>query len=371
MDISGLTNESAFNIKEWGAPDVYLIEFANRNGVSVSVSNYGAAIVSCSVPDSFGKSADIVCGYDHLTDYEEDRFYIGTVVGRYANRIKDARVMILGKELNLTATPRGFHHHGGAQGFNKKIFTPRIIESGSRKGVGLSYISADGEEGFPGNLTLTVTYMLDEDNNLSVEYEATTDKPTILNLTQHSYFNLAGHDSGPIENQLLQIMADKYLVVDDNFIPTGEIKNVEGTVFDFRRSLRLSERIEAPEFAAGRGYDNSWVLETVHSDRLKHVAEAKDEGSGRVLNVYTTEPSVHFYSGNFIDDGTRGKNGAVYNRRSGFCLETQHFPDSPHHEHFPSTLLLPGEKFFSTTIFNFSAWRGPAAPLSAERATKL
>ncbi|MBA4167891.1 MAG: galactose mutarotase [Chitinophagaceae bacterium] len=358
MHTSGNISSTSIHVKEWDTSGIYLFELFNANGMSLTVCNYGAAVVSCTTPDRDGKYDDVVCGYDSQQQYMEDKFYMGTVVGRYANRIRDAKVTIAGNEFQLTATPRGFHHHGGGQGFNKKLFTPEIFESHNKRGVKLSYMSADGEEGFPGNLALTVWYTLDDDNGWSVDYEATTDRPTILNVTQHSYFNLGGHNSGPVEDQYVMIPADKYLVVDENAIPTGEIKDVAGNAFDLRKSVRLGERIGAAEFSGGGGYDNSWVLETVSGDQLKHAAEAIDKVSGRVLNVYTTEPSVHFYTGNFIVEGTQGKKGAIYGRRSGFCLETQHFPDSPHHPAFPSTVLLPGRKFASQTIFRFSILTG-------------
>ena len=344
----------------WGLPGVFLFEFTNSKGMSVAVSNYGAAVVSCLVADRNGKFADVVLGYDRLEEYQNDRFYIGTVVGRYANRIGEAQVNIDGKECKLTATAGGFHHHGGKVGFNKKLFTHELMEAPGKRGVKLTYISEDGEEGFPGTLQLTVTYMLHDDNSLSVEYEAQTDKPTILNPTQHSYFNLAGHDSGSVEKQKIQLPASHYLVVDDVFIPTGELRSVEGTVFDLRKRVVIGDNIGAAALSPGMGYDNSWVVKNSSDNDLRLAAVAEDDASGRVLSVYTTEPSVHFYSANFIEDGTPGKAGALYNRRSGFCLETQHFPDSPHHSHFPSTVLRPEDRFYSKTVFNFAANPAPA-----------
>ena len=355
MDNTDADHHPASNVKEWEKPGIFLIEMSNDNGMSLTVCNYGAAVVSCKVPDQLGKLRDVVCGYEHPEGYMEDKFFMGTVVGRYANRIKGGRVFIEGEEVRLTTTPAGFHHHGGARGFNKKLFCYQLFETGNVKGVRLTYTSPDKEEGFPGNLDLAVSYFLDNENKWTVEYEAVTDQPTIVNLTQHTYFNLAGHNSGPVGNQVLDINADSYLVVDGDFIPTGEIRSVEGTAFDFRQGLRLNERIDLPEFVPGMGYDNSWVLEKVHSSTLKYAAGALDEGTGIVLKVYTTEPSVHFYSGNFIDNSTVGKNGVVYGKRSGFCLETQHFPDSPNHPAFPSTMLRPGEKFRSKTIFDFGS----------------
>jgi aldose 1-epimerase len=349
------------NIQEWGLPGVYLFQFTNSRKMSLTVCNYGAAIVSCITEDRLGKADDVVLGYDDPAQYKEDTIYLGTIVGRYANRIDGASVDIDGRRYHLSATAGGFHHHGGAQGFNKKIFKHEIFELESKRGVKLYYTSADGEEGYPGNLDLVVTYSLNDENCWTVEYDAETDQPTILNPTQHAYFNLNGHHSGSVLDHYLQIVADEYLVVNEQYIPTGEIKKVDGTAYDLRRPGRLGDNVEVPEFQPGKGYDNTWVLKSHQGGELKLAAMAESKVSGRRLRVYTTEPAVHFYTGNFIGEDTRGKNGAVYSRRSGFCLETQHFPDSPHHPHFPSTVLLPGEKFYSKTVFSFSTDGGDLA----------
>jgi aldose 1-epimerase len=299
---------------------------------------------------------DVVLGYDTLQAYINDPYYLGCVVGRYANRISNGTIHLDGKEYEIHTREGGYHLHGGKVGFNKKVWSSELIEKEEACGIRMSYLSVDEEEGFPGNLEVHVTYWLTEKNEVVVEYEATTDKTTLINLTQHSYFNLAGHDAGCVLNHDLQLRTGLFLPVNNLQVPTGDIATVKGTPFDFRKPKKIGRDIEAKDIQLelSAGYDHSWVLEITDTPTLKHAATVWEDSTGRVLNVYTTEPAVHFYSANFIDDGTEGKKGVIYNSRNSLCLETQHFPDAPNNAHFLSTVLNPGEEFYSRTVFKFS-----------------
>jgi len=334
------------------ALQLYTLE--NRHGTRMLVSAYGAAVQSLFVKDRYGKVEDIVLGYDELDAYINDQFYIGTVIGRYANRISGSSILLNGNEYPIAAK-NGYHLHGGNIGFNKKHFHVKLFHAPGKQGIVLSYTSADLEEGFPGVLTLEVTYTLDDDNAWTVEYAAATTKTTLVNFTQHSYFNLSGNLNSTVEKQELRINAPWFLPVNPLQVPTGEIRQVSNSVFDFTSFKTIGKDIEASDgqLQLSHGFDHSFVLEKNHSMQLKHAATAKDPASGRVMEVFTTEPAVHFYSGNFLD-AVKGKAGQVYQRRSGFCLETQHFPDAPNHPHFPSTVLQAGETFYSKTVFRFS-----------------
>ena len=352
-----MTTELNIQVTEWGKIGdeiINLYSITNANGVKVNISNFGAAIQSVFVPDKNGIYADVVLGYDTLQGYEHDDFYIGTVVGRYANRIAGGKVEIDGKSYHVTTKEGGFHHHGGKVGFNKKIWQDRLFADGNSLGVQLTYLSADGEEGFPGNLTTTVTYKLNDANQLTIDYKAVTDKPTILNLTQHTYFNLAGHNAGSILDHELMMPHQYYLPVNVMQVPKGDAEKVKGTPFDFTHFKTIAHDINAAnkQLELSYGYDHSWVVKQKRSNELVLAARATEPKSGRKLNVYTTEPAIHLYTGNFLD-GSSGKDNSPYGFREGFCLETQNYPDSPNHPDFPSSVLNPGEPFSSKTVFEF------------------
>ncbi len=343
----------------WGeieGQSVYLYTLTNSCGSKMHLTNYGATIQSLFVKDKDGNLDDVVLGYDSLEEYVKDQYYFGCVVGRYANRISTGTINVNSKEYRIHTTEGGYHLHGGKYGFNKKVWSAEILEKNTSCGIRLSYLSVDGEEGFPGNLKTEVTYWLTDQNQVVVEYAASTDETTLINLTQHSYFNLSGHHFGDILNHEMQIHAPWYLPVNSMQVPRGDIANVEKTPFNFQSPKKIGYEINHNniQLDLSAGYDHSWVLEKNHTSALKLAATVKDENSGRILQVFTTEPAVHFYSANFIDEGTKGKRGAIYNRRNSFCLETQHFPDAPNHHHFPSTVLQANETFNSKTVFKFS-----------------
>jgi aldose 1-epimerase len=332
-----------------GTP-VDLYTLVNANGLKAKIINYGAVLVSLEVPDRKGNLADITLGYDKLDDYLNHGGLFGAVVGRYANRIGGAKFVLNGVEYKLAANNRPNHIHGGRKGFDKVIWRLEdLTGDGSQAAVKLSYVSQDGEEGYPGNLACSVTYTLTKDNELKISYEAETDKTTVINLTNHSYFNLAGQGSGDVLNHVLTLNADKYTVFDDALIPTGEIRSVKGTPFDFTTPTRIGARIGE----VGAGYDQNYVLNG-GGRSLALCARVYEPTSGRVMEVYTTEPGVQLYTGNWLNGSVTGKGGKVYGEHGGFCLETQHFPDSPNKPNFPSVVLNPGQKFTSETVFKFS-----------------
>jgi aldose 1-epimerase len=344
-------------LKGWGTindKDIYLYHLHNANGIEVDITNFGATVTGIIAPDRNGNFADIALGYDNLQGYINDNHYIGAIVGRYANRIAGGLVELDGKFHQLTVKPGGYHHHGGAVGFNKKVWKPAFIMNNGYPGVKMEYLSPDGEEGFPGNLSVSATYTLNDQNQLVIDFLATTDKTTLLNLTQHTYFNLAGHANGSILNHELMLSLDSFLPVNKNQVPTGEIAPVNETPFDFKNPKAIGSDIDvdSEQLILSDGYDHSWVIKNENSGELKLAAQVTDAGSGRLLTVYTTEPAVHLYPGNALD-GVVGKEGGIYSRRSGFCLETQQYPDSPNQPHFPGTLLREGEIFKSKTIFEF------------------
>lgn len=353
-----MLNEESLQYKEHTgtAADIQLHTLKNSKGTKLILSNYGAAVVSLFVKDKNGRFDDVVLGYDDPASYTEDEYYMGTVVGRYANRIAGKQVLINGNVFNLTTKDEGYHQHGGKFGFNKKLFKATPFQQPSKSGLVLQYISRHLEEGFPGELTLEVIYTLDDDDALTVEYKAVSDKTTLINITQHSYFNLSGNPADTIDGHELKILSHYYLPVNYMQVPTGKLAEVAHSVFDFTQYKKIGADIfDANEqLQLSNGYDHSFVLEKKHTNHLKHAAAVREPLSGRKMEVYTTEPAVHFYSGNYLNN-VQGKNGIVYNRRSGFCLETQHFPDAPNHAHFPSTILKAGEQFYSKTIFKFSA----------------
>jgi len=336
---------------------VDLYSLTNKKGMDVSITNFGATVVTLRVPDRAGKAADVVLGYDTLEGYENGKSYFGATVGRYANRIGGGKFSIDGKEYTLPKNDGNNTLHGGIVGFNKKIWKARELPANDSAVLELSYLSPDGEEGFPGNLSVKVVFTLPANRNeLKIDYTATTDKDTVLNLSNHSYFNLAGEGVGNILDQVLTLHAKQFTPVDKTLIPTGELRDVAPTPLDFNSATAIGKRIneDYEQLVFGKGYDHNWVLASGGGKGLSIAAEAYEPKSGRMLKVLTTEPGVQFYSGNFLD-GSTGKGGKAYPRRSAFCLETQHFPDSPNHASFPSTLLKPNAVFQSHTVFRFSA----------------
>jgi aldose 1-epimerase len=348
--------EQPFGKTEDGqAVDLYTL--TNDKGMEVSITNFGATVVSIKVPDRNGKMADVVLGYDDLKGYETGTAFFGGTVGRYANRIAHGQFTLDGKVYHLPKNDGDNTLHGGLKSFNKHLWTAKDVSTSSAQALQLMYLSKDGEEGFPGNLTATVTFTLPaERNELRIDYGATTDKDTVVNLTNHSYFNLDGEGNGTILGAEVMLNAKQFTPIDATLIPTGELRNVQGTPFDFTKLTPIGTRIndDNEQIKFGKGYDHNWVIDRKIPGSLTLAAEAYDPKSGRELQVLTTEPGVQFYTGNMLDGTIHGKGGKIYKRRYAFCLETQHFPDSPNHPNFPSTELKPGEHFHSTTIFRFS-----------------
>ncbi|MXX98043.1 MAG: galactose mutarotase [Rhodothermaceae bacterium] len=333
--------------------EVERFRLQNTAGAEASIITYGATLVSLATPDRDGLIEDIVLGYDSLAGYLEANPYFGSIVGRYANRIAEGAFTLDGETYTLARNNGPNHLHGGVKGFDKANWeVEQIIEDTNQVGVSLNYVSTDGEEGYPGTLEVRVTYLLTEDNRLIVDYEATTDKATPVNLTQHAYFNLAGE--GSVADHHLTLAASHYTPVDSTLIPTGEIFSVEGTAFDFRGGKRIGEQIDDDDqqLLYGGGYDHNFVLDRVSGDLILAATVLESE-SGRILEVHTTKPGMQFYTGNFLDGSITGKNGVQYGRRSGFCLETQYYPDSPNQPNFPSSILRPGEVYQTQTVFAF------------------
>jgi aldose 1-epimerase len=326
----------------------------NVNGVELRAINYGGIVTSLRTPDRAGVLADIVLGYDSLAGYLKTTPYFGAIVGRYGNRIAKGRFTLDGATYTLAVNNGPNALHGGLVGFDKVVWRAEPWDSAGKVGVVFSYVSKDGEEGYPGTVSVRVTYTLTDANEFAIEYHATTTKATPINLTQHTYFNLAGDGSGTILDQRITIDADAFTAVDSTLIPTGVLQPVEGTPFDFRKGATIGARINEPhpQLIRGGGYDHNFVLNRT-GDGLVHAARVVDSVSGRTLDVATTEPGVQFYSGNFLDGTIVGKSGHVYQRRAGFCLETQHFPDSPNQPSFPSTILRPGAEYRSRTVYTF------------------
>lgn len=328
---------------------VDLYTLTNTSGIRARITSFGAILVSLEVPDRNGNLADITLGFDKLDGYLGEHPYFGAIVGRYANRIGKAAFKLDGVEYKLAANNDVNHLHGGIKGFDKKVW--RLEDVGVEGGgamVKMSYISEDGEEGYPGNLACSVTYTLTEDDKLKISYEAETDKKTVVNLTNHSYFNLAGQGAGDILSHELMLNADKYTVVDEGLIPTGENRNVKDTPMDFTTPMTIGSRIGQVE----GGYDHNYVLNS-GGGTLALAAKVYEPTSGRAMEVHTDQPGVQFYTGNFLDGSVTGKAGKVYQKNYGFCLETQHFPDSPNKPDFPSVVLHPGQKYTTETVLRF------------------
>jgi aldose 1-epimerase len=325
--------------------DLYTLK--NQNGLIVKITNYGGIVTSIIAPDKNGDYDNIVLGYDNLSGYLKDTPYFGAIVGRYANRIAKGKFILDGREFNLAVNNGPNALHGGIKGFDKVVWEAEEINETNRVGLKLHYLSKNGEEGYPGNLDVTVTYVLTQKNELMIEYTARTDQPTPINLSHHSYFNLGGTSGRDILEQYLYIDADKYTVVDETLIPTGELRDVSGPM-DFRKAMPVGSRIDQ----VSGGYDHNYLLN--NKGVYAKVAEMIDSVSGRIMEVFTDQPGLQFYSGNFLDGSITGSGGVVYRKHFGLCLEAQHFPDSPNHPEFPNTILKPGEVYTQKTVYKFS-----------------
>jgi aldose 1-epimerase len=333
--------------------DQYIL--SNAAGMTAKIITYGAILTELDVPDRNGKLDDVVLGFDNLKDYLERNPHFGAIVGRVANRIAKGKFTLDGKEYTLALNNGPHSLHGGLKGFDKQIWRAEAKPTPNGAAVELHYVSKDGEEGYPGNLRVTVVYTLTNDNALRLDYTAQTDKTTPVNLTNHTYFNLAGAKSGDILDHEVMIAADKYTPTDDTLIPTGEIKPVKDTPLDFTTPQRIGARIDQLKSYPGGGYDHNFVLNNSGKGEPTLAVRVREPKTGRILEMYTTEPAVQFYTGNFLNGKLTGRGGVVYKKHAGFCLEAQHFPDSVHHDNFPSILLKPGETYRQTTIYKFLA----------------
>jgi aldose 1-epimerase len=329
--------------------DIYTLTSAK--GVEARITNYGGIVVSLKTPDRSGNSADIVQGFDDIKGYLQDEPYFGAVIGRYANRIGKARFTLDGKEYKLAVNNGENALHGGVKGFDKRVWTANA----KGNSLELTYVSKDGEEGYPGTLSTKVIYTLENNGDLKIDYSATTDKDTVINLSNHSYFNLKGQGNGDILDHELTLFASRYTPVDAGLIPTGKLVPVKGTPFDFLTPHKIGERIAGSDeqLKRGLGYDHNWVIDATAGAMTK-AAEVHEASTGRVLEVWTNQPGIQFYTGNFLDGTLKGKAGKVYNKRAALCLETQHFPDSPNQPKFPTVILKPGKTYHTTTIWKFS-----------------
>ena len=332
-----------------------LYTLTNAQGAEVKITDFGGVVVSLKVPDRNDSLADVVLGFDQLEPYTKDSPYFGALIGRYGNRINQGKFTLDGQEYTLAQNNGENHLHGGIKGFDKVLWQAQPVQTDSNVGLTLQYLSEDGEEGYPGALDVTVKYTFTNDNELRIDYQATTDAPTVVNLTNHSYFNLAGQNHGSILNHEVMINADRFVPVDSTLIPTGELAEVAGTPLDFTEPTKVGARIDEdhPQLVYGIGYDHCWVLNKQEGE-LSLAATVYEPTSGRYMEVMTTEPGVQFYSGNFLDGTLTGKGGTKYQQRSGLCLETEHFPDSPNQPDFPSTELRPGKTYETTTIYRFA-----------------
>jgi aldose 1-epimerase len=333
--------------------EVYLFTLRNPHGAEAKISSYGGIVTSLKVPDRDGKMGDVVLGYDNLADYLKESPFFGALIGRYGNRIAKGHFTLDGKEYTLATNNYPNALHGGNKGFDKVVWEPKAVTTPDGPGLKLTYLSKDGEEGYPGNLSVTVVYTLTADNALKVEYTATTDKDTVVNLTQHSYFNLAGKDT--ILNHTVMIPADKFTPVDSTLIPNGELRPVDGTPFDFRKPTAIGARInqDDEQLKFGKGYDHNWVVNKPLG-QFGLMARVTEPTTGRILEVFSTEPGLQFYSGNFLDGTLKGKGGWVYPFRAAFCMEPQHYPDSPNKPEFPTVVLKPGQTYHNTIVYKFS-----------------
>ncbi len=350
-----LTMEKIIYGKLQDGREVFQFTMKNTAGVEVKIINYGAIVTSLKVPDRNGKLEDVVLGYDSLQGYVEDKAYLGAIVGRYGNRIGKGKFKLDGKEYQLTINDGVNHLHGGKVGYNKVLWDAKVVSDTGEPSLALTYVSPDGEEGYPGTVTLTVTYTLTNNNELKIEYKGTTDKPTILNPTHHSYFNLTGSPTNTILDHQLTIEADTFTPVDKGLITTGKIVSVEKTPLDFRTFTAIGARIndKFEQLIFGKGYDHNWVLKN-YDGKVRKVTELYEPTSGRLMTVYSDQPGMQFYSGNFLDGTIKGKSGIAYQLRTGLCLEAQCYPDSPNKPKFPTVILKPGDVYQQTTIYQFS-----------------
>lgn len=344
-----ITKKTFGTLSDGSEASLYVLKVPD--GMSVALTDFGATIVQMHVPDRRGVLKDVTLGYDQARGYEEGRSHFGCTTGRYGNRIRDGRLPVGDEVYQLERNDGQQHLHGGVKGFGQFLWQAEVVTDGVR----FSRVSPHGEEGYPGNLTVHVTFTLNPANELSIRYDAVTDAPTHVNLTNHAYFNLAGHDAGTIINHKLCLAAKAFIPVDDTLIPTGEIASVEDTALDFRDPTRIGDRIDStePQMVLGRGYDHCFVVDG-RPGTLRLAGSLVDPSSGRLMEVLTTEPGMQFYTGNFLDGTQVGKGGVKHPFRGGLCLETQHFPDSPNQPQFPSTLLAPGERYESETIYRFT-----------------
>lgn len=353
--IAGCTSKTNSDMQQTGADTTSeTFTLTNAAGMKVTITPIGGHVMSIQLPDKNGNLTDVVLGYDSAKGYIGGKGFYGSTIGRYGNRIAKGKFSLDGQEYQLAVNNGENTLHGGPGGFHNVKWNAKDVTTPEGKGVEISYLSKDGEEGYPGNLDVKVLFTLTDSNELKIQYEATTDKATVVNLTNHSYFNLSGEGNGDILNHEVAINADKFLPVDKGLIPTGELRPVKGTPFDFLEPHKIGERINADEeqVKIGGGYDHCFVLNQKTPGELSLAASVSDPASGRKMEVWTTEPGVQFYTGNFLN-GAPGKGGKPYNYRYAFCLETQHFPDSPNRPEFPSTVLKPGETYKSTTIYKF------------------
>ena len=348
----GLTRQPFGQTKEGVPVDLYTLR--NRNGAEARISNYGGLVISLKMPDRDGRLGDVVLGYDNLADYLKDTPYFGALIGRYGNRIAKGKFTLDGRQYTLATNNYPNALHGGLKGFDKVVWDAKVLTTPEGLALQLQYVSKDGEEGYPGTLSVTAVYALTEDNALRLEFTATTDKDTVLNLTHHSYFNLAG--KGDILHHEVMIAAGRFTPVDSTLIPTGQLQRVDGTPFDFRRPMAIGARIgqEDEQLKFGGGYDHNWVVDKP-AGQLGLMARVFEPTTGRVMEVLSTEPGLQFYSGNFLNGSNKGKGGWVYQFRNGFTMEPQHYPDSPNQPSFPSVVLKPGQVFHDTIIYRFSA----------------
>jgi aldose 1-epimerase len=348
---AGLKKTAFGKMPDGQAIDLYTL--TNRHGMQAAITNYGGILVSLFAPDRAGHMDDVVLGFDSLDGYLKPEPYFGAIIGRYANRIGHAQFKLDGVEYHLAKNDGDNTLHGGLKGFDKRVWKARDVSKGS-PAVELTYLSKDGEESFPGNLSVTVVYTLSDANELRIDYTATTDKDTVLNLANHSYFNLAGQGSGDVLKHQIAINADRFTPVDSGLIPTGELTSVAGTPFDLRKTAIVGAHIndDNEQLKLGKGYDHNFVLNRAGAG-LSLAARVTEPGTGRVLEVLTDQPGVQFYTGNFLDGTIRGKGGKVYGHRAALCLETQHFPDSPNKPSFPTTELKPGQTFHAATVYRF------------------